>query len=77
MSLCIQGQEEVGEKILVYGVREQESAARASTGAVEKHTPESFSPEKSIDYSKTQVGKGLGKFLFRSGTQIRVSYDSD
>lgn len=42
-NLCIQGQEEVGEKILqcggaVYGERERESAARASTGDLEKQT---------------------------------------
>lgn len=41
------------------------------------HTPESLSPEKGIDQSITRVGKDLGKFLFQSGTQIRVSYDSD
>lgn len=39
--------------------------------------PESLSPEKGIDCSITQAGKYLGKFLFQSGIQIRVSYDSD
>lgn len=42
-NLCIQGQEEVGEKILqcsgaLYGERERESAARASTGTLEEQT---------------------------------------
>lgn len=41
------------------------------------HRPESLSLEKGVDHSIIQVGKDLGKFLFQSGTQIRVSYDSD
>lgn len=40
-------------------------------------TPVSLSPEKGIDHSITRVGKDLGKFLLQSGTQIRVSYDSE
>lgn len=41
------------------------------------HSPESPLPEKGIDHGITQVGKDLGKFLFQSGTQIRISFDSD
>lgn len=40
------------------------------------HTPESPLSEEGIHHSITQAGKDLWKFLFQSGTQIRVSYGS-